>query len=253
VTWLERNSHAYFNEHGKLERIIGMIVDVTERKEADQERLDLAGRLINAQEQERSRLARELHDDFGQRLAMIAVGLEEADKKIQEPAVREELHKLRSQVNALATDIHSVSHRLHSSTLETLGLTAGVRSFCAEFASKNGIEIEFGHHGIPRSTSPQTALCIFRIVQEGLRNVKKHSRATRVDVRLHGNSEAISLDLSDNGIGFRLSDSIASHGIGLCSMKERARILGGTFEVQSRPGQGTRITVTLPLGSGTDC
>ena len=101
-----------------------------------------------------------------------------------------------------------------------------------------------------KSTNPDTALCLFRIVQEGLRNVRVHSRATKVDVWLQGNTEAISLTLSDNGVGFKLSDCVASHGVGLRGMRERARILGGTFKVQSWPGQGTRIAVTVPLGSG---
>ena len=112
----------------------------------------------------------------------------------------------------------------------------------------NEIEV-FVHKGVPKPTNPDTALCLFRIVQEGLRNVRTHSRATKVDIRLEGNAEAISLTLSDNGVGFKLSDRVASHGIGLRSMRERARILGGTFKVQSWHGQSTRIAVTVPLGS----
>jgi signal transduction histidine kinase len=151
---------------------------------------------------------------------------------VKEPKVREELHKRWNEIGQIGTDLHSVSHRLHSSTLEDLGLTAGVRSFCAEFSSQHAIEIEFVHEDLPESTNPDTALCLFRIVQEGLRNVRKHSRATKVNVWLQGSAEAISLTLADNGVGFKLSDCGASHGIGLRSMRERARILGGTFRVE---------------------
>ena len=240
----------YYDELEKPIRMVGVVFDNTERKQADQERLDLAGRLINAQEQERSRLARELHDDFGQRLAMLASDLALAEEMAKEPKVCEELHRLSSAIHEIGTDLISVSHRLHSSTLEALGLTAGVRSFCADFSSQHAIEVEFVDKHVSKSTNPDTALCLFRIVQEGLRNVSTHSRATRVDICLEGNAKAIFLTLSDDGVGFKFSDRVASHGLGLRSMTERARILGGTFEVQSWPGQGTRIAVTVPLGSG---
>ena len=250
IRWVHALGSGYYDELEKPLRMVGVVFDITERKEADQERLDLAGRLINAQEQERSRLARELHDDFSQRLAMLAADLALAEEMVKEPKVREELQRLRSEIDEIGTDLRSVSHRLHSSTLETLGLTAGVRSFCADFSSQHEIEVEFVDKHVPKSTNPDTALCLFRIVQEGLRNVRTHSRATKVDIWLEGNAEAISLTLSDNGVGSNLSDRVASHGIGLRSMRERARILGGTFNVQSWPGQGTRIAVTVPLGSG---
>jgi PAS domain S-box-containing protein len=250
IRWVRTLGSGYYDELGTPLRMVGVVFDVTERKAADQERLDLAGRLINAQEQERSRLARELHDDFSQRLAMLAQDLEQAEEMVKEPELREDLLKLLSQVGEIRTDLYSVSHRLHSSTLETLGLTAGVESFCAEFSSQHAIEVEFVHKGVPKSTNPDTALCLFRIVQEGLRNVISHSRATKVDVWLQGSAETICLTLSDNGVGFKLSDCVASHGIGLRSMRERVRILDGTFTVQSQPGQGTRIAVTVPLGSG---
>jgi PAS domain S-box-containing protein len=250
IRWVHALGSGYYDELGTPLRMVGVVFDITERKEADQERLDLAGRLINAQEQEQSRLARELHDDFGQRLAMLALNLAGAEEMVKEPKVREELHKLWNEIGEIGDDLHSVSHRLHSSTLETLGLTEGVRSLCAEFSSQHAIQVEFVHKGVPKSTNPDTALCLFRIVQEGLRNVRTHSRAKKVDVWLQGSTEGISLTVSDNGVGFKLSDCVASHGIGIRSMRERARILGGRFKLQSSPGQGTRIAVTVPLGSG---
>jgi signal transduction histidine kinase len=247
IRWIHALGSGYYDQQGKPLRMVGVVFDITQRKEAEQERLELAGRLINAQEQERSRLARELHDDFSQRLAMLALEFEGAEKMIQESATREALHRLFNQLSELGADLHSLSHRLHSSTLETLGLTAGVGSFCVEYAAQHAIEINFVHKDVSKSIHPDITLCLFRIVQEGLRNVSKHSRASKVDVLLKGSVDAISLTLSDNGVGFELSNSLASDGIGLRSMRERARMLRGKFEVISQPMQGTQIAVIVPI------
>jgi PAS domain S-box-containing protein len=249
IRWVRALGNGHYNKDGKPIRMVGVVFDVTERKEAEQERLELAGLLMNAEEKERSRLAREIHDDFSQRLAVLAVNLEVTEDFIQEDAAREELHKLSNEVCKIGADLHSLSHRLHSSALETLGLTPGIGSFCAEFAAQYQLEIDFVHKDIPKCIRHDTALCLFRIVQEGLRNVRRHSRASKVDVQLKGSADAISLSLSDNGIGFEPSHSLASGGIGIRSMRERARMLGGTFAVLSRPMQGAQITVTVPLNS----
>jgi PAS domain S-box-containing protein len=249
IRWLRALGHGYYDKDGKPTRMVGVVFDITERKEAEQERLELAGLLINAQEKERSRLAREIHDDFTQRLAMLVVNLELAEDLVEEAAPREKLHKLSNEVCKIGADLHSFSRRLHSSALETLGLTPGIGSFCAEFAAQYDLEIDFVHEDIPESIPPDTALCLFRIVQEGLRNVNRHSRASKVDLRLKGSADAILLTLSDNGIGFELSHGLASRGLGIRSMRERARMLEGTFAVLSRPRQGTQITVTVPLNS----
>ena len=148
-----------------------------ERRRTEEERLQLSGRLINAQEEERSRLARELHDDFNQRLAALAVGLEVTEKFVSEPKARQQLHKLFDVARDIGNDLHTLSHRLHSTTLQNLGLLAGLNSLCREFAARHQIEIDFRHENIPRSVPPDVALCLFRIVQEGLRNAKKHGGA----------------------------------------------------------------------------
>lgn len=249
IRWIRALGNGHYDTDGKPIRMVGVVFDVSERKEAEQEHLKLAGLLINAQEKERSRLAREIHDDFTQRLATLAVNLELTEDIIQENAAREKLHKLSDDVGKIGTDLRLLAHSLHSSALEMLGLTKGIRSFCVEFAAQYEIEIDFVHKAIPQSIRPDTALCLFRIVQEGLRNVSRHSRASKVDVQLKGSPEAILLTLSDNGIGFELSSSPAPRGLGIRSMRERARMVGGTFAIQSRPMQGTQITVTVPLNS----
>ena len=251
IRWIQARGSGYYDRDGKPLCMVGVVFDVTERKLADQERIELSGRLINAQEQERTRLARELHDDFSQRLALLAVGLESVAKMIEvsPQAANARVRELSNTVSSMGEDIHSLSHRLHSSKLEILGLATSVRSLCAEFAKQHGTHIEFVEKNVPKSMPPDTALGLFRIVQEALRNVNKHSRGSRAEVRLQADSEAISLSVSDNGVGFELTQLLASDGIGVRSMKERTRMLGGTFEVVSEPMHGTQIIVSIPFNS----
>jgi signal transduction histidine kinase/ABC-type uncharacterized transport system substrate-binding protein len=221
--------------------------EITARKQEEDERLELSGRLINMQEKERSRLARELHDDFNQRLAVLAIDLERASLTVVDsPAeASQKLHELWNRASEIGADLHSLSHRLHSSTLESLGLILGVSSLCDEFAGRHDIQVDFTHENIPHSVPPDIALCLFRIAQEGLRNVRRHSGASRAEVRLQGTEQAISLRIEDKGIGFDSSRSKA--GLGIRSMQERIRLLGGRFEIRSQSGEGTVISVWVPL------
>ena len=224
-------------------------VDITARKQGEEERLELSGRLIRAQEDERSRLARELHDDFNQRLAVLAIDLERTTSVIYDSPTEatRRMHELWNQVSEIGADLHSLSHRLHSSTLESLGLVLGVSSFCGDFTEQQGIQVDFAHKEVPRGLPPEVALCIFRIVQEGLRNVKKHSGAIRAEVRLEGSADVLHLSLIDEGIGFDTTNRSTRTGLGIRSMQERLRVLGGRFEIRSRPKQGTTIDVWVPL------
>jgi PAS domain S-box-containing protein len=232
------------------ERERGAVVtrtEITARKQAEEERLELSGRLIDLQEKERSRLARELHDDFNQRLAVLAIDLERTAQTVTTSPLKasQKLHELWSQATEIGTDLHSLSHRLHSSTLEGLGLVLGLSSLCEEFAAQHEIQVDFMHDRVPRFIPPDIALCLFRIAQEALRNVKRHSGASRAEVRLEGKGDVISLSISDEGIGFALSR--VSTGLGVRSMHERLRLLNGRFEIRSQPGVGTVIQVTVPL------
>jgi PAS domain S-box-containing protein len=248
IRWVHARGSGYYDMAGKPLRMVGVHFDVTERKKADREHLQLSGRLINAQEEERARLARELHDDFSQKLVLLALDLGSVANMIECPtAASERVLELIEVVKEIGNDLHSLSHRLHSSTLDLLGLTQAIEGLCVECAAKYRIQIGFVHEGMPNSMPPDTALCLFRIVQEGLRNVHKHSRASKVEVRLKGSRKALSLTLSDNGIGFDVCNDHPSDGIGMQSMKERARMIGGIFEIRSRPMQGTQIAVTVPL------
>jgi signal transduction histidine kinase len=219
-----------------------------ELKKSRDAQLQLGGQLINAQETERSRLASELHDDFSQRLALLAFGLQNTAETLPDSSgtAKQTLDEFRQSVCELGDDLHSVSHRLHSSTLDTLGLVAGLSSLCREFGAKQGIEVAFASEDIPRTVRPEVSLCLFRITQEGLQNLKKHSGTKTAQLSLRHMGEKLFLSLCDEGIGFD-ANGLEKHGLGILSMQGRARLLGGEFEIHSKPGKGTRIDVWVPL------
>ena len=197
-----------------------------ERKQvnaARNEQMQLSGLLINAHDEERSRLAGEIHDDFSQRLAVLSLGLETVAEGIPAslPETHRQMHELIESASEFGADLHSLSHRLHSTTLERLGLAAGVTSFCKEFSAQQGLQVEFSHQDLPRSVSPEIALCLFRIVQEGLRNVQKHSGAAHAQVRIEKVDDTLHLSISDDGVGFDVEDGSRPQGLGLWSMRKR--------------------------------
>jgi signal transduction histidine kinase len=209
----------------------------------------LSGMLINAQEQERSRLASEIHDDFSQRLALLALGLENAEEAIgssPSEAVKQ-VHSLLNSASEIGADLHTLSHRLHSSTLEALGLVPGVSALCKEFTDQQSIEIDFLPDDIPHSVRPDVALCLFRVVQEGLRNLKKHSGASKAQVRLRRAGDKLVVSVRDEGVGFDVRQLGEKEGLGIRSMEERAYLLGGRFEIHSASGKGTKIEAWVPL------
>ena len=176
VVWLEKSARGFFDEQGKLLRMIGMVANITERKLTDAALASVSRRLIEAQEQERSRIARELHDDIGQRLAILAIKLAQLQ---QNPPNSSELSsrigELQKQTSEIATDIQSLSHESHSSRLECLGIVAAMRGFCREFGEQQKVEIDVKIHDLPVSLSPDISLCFFRVLQEALHNSAKHS------------------------------------------------------------------------------
>jgi signal transduction histidine kinase len=224
---------------------------VEDRKLAGEKLAGLGRKLIEAQEEERKRIARDIHDDYTQRIAMLSIHLEEMLKKVEgsSPETEEKLCELLDSIGELANDMHSLSHQLHSSTLESLGLVAGVRSFCREFAKREEMEIDFEHEEVPGGIPADAALCLFRVIQEGLRNVRRHSGAKNAAVRVECSGGSLHVEVSDHGKGFDLGAPPESGGIGIWSMRERVRLLGGRLEVQSRLKQGTRIDAWLPIST----
>jgi len=224
---------------------------VEDRKLAGEQLASLSGRLIEAHEEERKRIARDVHDDYSQRLAMLAIDVESLTEKVGDSSIetKQELLDFYQRISELGADMHSLSHQLHSSTLESLGLVTGVKVFCEEFAYTEHIQVDFVHENVPSSIPGDAALCLFRIVQEGLRNVKRHSGADKANIRIDWSGENLHLTVSDRGKGFDSGTPPAGGGIGIWSMEERVRLIGGRFEIQSHPMQGTRIDAWLPSKS----
>ena len=203
VIWVEKTGRAHFNEQGKMLRIVGMVADITERKLAEAALADVSRRLIEAQEQERSRIARELHDDIGQRLALLAIKLEQLHQDPPDlPEVRRRIGELQKQASEIATDIQTLSHELHSTKLEYLGPVAAMRGLCQELGEQTKVKIDFKSQDLPSPLPPDISLCLFRVLQEALRNAVKHSGAPHVEVGLWGTPDEIHLAVSDRGVGF---------------------------------------------------
>jgi len=233
------------------QEIVGAVVafvDITERKVAEASLASVSRRLIIAQEQERTRIARELHDDIGQRLALLANGLQQVQQDSPNlPEVRKRVEKLEKQTFEIAADIQSLSHELHSSKLEYLGIARAMRSFCKEFSKQQKVEIDFENHDLPSTLPPDVSLCFFRVLQEALRNAAKYSGVRHFDVKLWATPNEVRLTVSDSGAGFDLKAARDRRGLGLISMEERLKIVGGDLIIESEPKRGTTIRARAPI------
>jgi PAS domain S-box-containing protein len=254
VIWLEKSGRAFFDAEGKMTRMIGIMGDITGRKLGEEALAGVSRRLIEAQDQERTRIARELHDDIGQRLALLAMGLTQLQQNSANlPAeVHSRMRELQKQTSEIAIDIQSLSHELHSSRLEYLGITAAVRAFCKEFSEQQKVEIDFRTHDLPSSLPPDISLCLFRVLQEALHNSAKHSGVRYFEVRLSGTSDEVHLTVSDSGAGFDREAAKEARGLGLISMEERLKLLNGTFSIESQHKRGTTIRAHVPLSARSD-
>ena len=236
----------------RTRRMSGFMIDISERKRAEETLRDLSGRLIAAQEKERSRIARELHDDFNQRLALLAIELEQLGRQTAKDAEsRQLLKKLQKQTQEISGDLHRLSHQLHSNKLDHLGLAAAVKSLCEEMSESAALKVVFHQKGFPAAIPKELDLCVFRVAQETLANVVKHSGAQSVRVALWKTNSVVRLSVSDDGCGFEPGSEMSQGGLGFISMKERVHILGGEMQVSSPPRCGTRIDVAVPLGPAT--
>jgi PAS domain S-box-containing protein len=238
------------------EEVLGAVVafnDISDRKSAEAALASVSRRLIEAQEVERSRIGRELHDDIGQRLALLAVELGQLH---EDPANLHEVHlriaELQRQTTEIADDIQSLSRELHSSKLQYLGIAAAIRGFCQEFAKQQRVEIDFGNIALPNSLPPNISLCLFRILQEAVHNSAKHSGVRKFVVRLWGMAGEIHLTISDAGVGFDSERVKGSRGLGLISMEERLKLVNGTLSIESQLHRGTTIHARVPFSLGSD-
>jgi PAS domain S-box-containing protein len=238
-----------FEPRGTFCGYIGSCTDITERKTSEEALHTLSGRLISAQEEERSRIARDLHDDFSQRLALLGIGLGQLWKHLppSETEDRGAVLEMLRRTREMSSDMHSLSHQLHSSKLEHVGLVPALKGLCKDLAQKYKIAIQFADHECPPNIPKDVALCLFRVTQEALGNVVKHSGATDAQVELLGNVSGLCLRISDAGKGFDPSSQNPGAGIGLIGMNERLRLVGGKLAVRSEPNRGTEVLADVPL------
>jgi signal transduction histidine kinase len=253
VIWVERTGRAHFDKQGKMLRIVGMVADITEGKQAEAALADVSRRLLDAQEQERRRIARELHDDIGQRLALLAVKLEQLHRDpLDLPEVRMRIGELQEQTSEIASDIQALSHELHSTKLEYLGLVAAMKGHCQELAEQSKVKIDFKSQGLPSPLPPDISLCLFRVLQEALHNGLKHSGVQEFKVRLWNASDELHLSVSDSGAGFDPDTARKGQSLVLTRMEQRIRLVNGIFSIESQPERGTTVHVSAPLCAEND-
>ena len=227
-------------------RILGVTVDVSDVKRAQFQLEQLAKRLMEAQEEERRRISRELHDDIGQRVALLAIELDMVRQQLAaESELRERIEQLQMLTGELGTDLHLLSHALHSSKLKHLGLEAALRELCSRMSNNPGLVVELNCGNASNAVREDEALVLYRIAQEALNNVLRHSKATKADISLECTETQAKLVISDNGRGFDLGAN--SDGIGLVGMRERVRAVGGEFRIFSAAEMGTEIHASVPL------
>lgn len=240
--------------------IVGLVFNLRRRKKAEAALMDsqselqtLAGRLISSQEEELSRLSREFHDDYAQRLAALAIEtgtLELHSSQLEPTPLRDRIGHIKAQVINLSDDIHALSRELHPAILKDLGLERAVNSLCLSFADRENIPVKCHFETVPEEISPDAALCVYRVIQEALRNIAKHARARHVDVFLNGTANRLLATIEDDGAGFEVKCARNTPGIGLASMRERVQYVKGEFTVSSEPGFGTVISLSVPVLRG---
>jgi signal transduction histidine kinase len=238
--------------------IAGLIVQRSRRERAERRfrqsqatLRELAGKLLGAEENERRRIARELHDDLGQSLSLLSVELDMLQQKpSQESAdLAARIRKLSARVKQLSSSVHDLSHQLHPMKLEQLGLVAAMKSLCKELSETHELPISFEYDELPGSISSDDSLCLYRVAQEALQNVIKHSRANSAMTDLRCAGDFLVLTIRDNGRGLDLQSAIKQGGLGLASMKERVRLVNGDIEFTGIVPSGTQVEVRIPLAT----
>jgi PAS domain S-box-containing protein len=250
--WVMGRGEAQRDSTGQIAGLRGTVQDITERKRADDALSSMNGRLIEAQESERARIARELHDDIGQRLALLKMMLGQV--KGLQPDVSDQvlscLDQLQEQTAEIIADVQALSHELLPPRLLHLGVVAAMRGFCGELSGQRNVAIDFRHENVPGSVPPDVSLCLFRVLQEALHNGVRHSEARHFDVHLRGTADAVHLTVRDEGVGFDVDATSQSLGLGLTSMKERLKLIGGELLIESQSKRGTIVRARAPVQPG---
>jgi PAS domain S-box-containing protein len=233
---------------GSIESYVGLCWDISGKRRAESAFTEVAAKLVAAQEAERSRIARELHDDLGQQIALLSTKLEmlAGDPRPSRTRMESSLTDTCRSLQEIATTVHSLSHQLHPAKLRLLGLTPTLEALCREVAAKSNVSVSFAAHAVPTDLSEDSALCLFRVSQEALQNAVKHSAARHISVQLRGTTSQIVLQVTDSGRGFSPTAS-QSPGLGLLTMRERVESLGGTLRIEMAQHHGTTVRITVPL------
>jgi signal transduction histidine kinase len=227
--------------------ILWLLYERRQRQHSEEAAYELSGRLINAQEEERARLARELHDDVTQRLALLAIDAGREARTLSSTAGGAAIQTMQQGLVRLSEDVHALSYRLHPSILEDLGLIEALKSECDRFSGMDSIRLKMNAEEITERLPRDVALCLFRIAQEALRNIVRHAGASQAEVSLRRLNGGLQLAVRDNGAGFDPAQHRAGTSLGHASMRQRASLLGGTLEIDSSPGRGTIIRAWVPL------
>lgn len=246
VRWVEARGRAY--KDGRSVQIVGVTIDTSKRRRAEEAFRALGGRLIKAQEEERIRISRELHDDVCQRLALLGVELQRLrdSPELAETGLQQEAEHLVQATVEIGSSVQALSHELHSFKLEILGTTAAMRSFCAEFARQHEVKIAFNSN-LSQRLPHDASLCLYRILQEGLHNAVKHSGVKEFFVQLQAEPGAVELTIRDFGVGFNVEEAMADRGLGLVSMRERINLVSGMLSIESAPRGGATIRAKVPV------
>src|SRR6266851_4203315 len=247
--WMFDVASPRVNGDGSFGGFIGSAIDTTDHKLAQQALEKVSGQLIEAQEKERSRIARDLHDDICQRLALLAMEIGQANRTSNGPlgATRQNLEDIQKHCSEIAGDVQSLSHQLHSATLDYLGVVAAVRAFCSEVSNHLLVSAAFTETKVPKHLPKDISLCLFRIAQEALHNAVKYSGTKQFSVALFAIEEEVQLVVRDAGAGFDVEEAKKNRGLGLVSMQERIHLVHGRFAVDSKPGKGTRVFAAVPF------
>lgn len=247
MLWLEESGRAFFHPDGRISKVVGMIGDVTESRESERALRELSGRLISTQEEERRRIARELHDHIGQELALLCVQAQRvASGKVgNDGTIPNGAQEIYQRIKNIAIDVSKLSHRLHSTELDFLGLAIAAERLCRDFSNQYGIAMDFASKNLPPKLDINKTRCFYRVLQEALQNVAKHSHASQVTVRLDGSNNQLVLKIVDNGLGFDAGRARFESGLGLVSIRERLHLIGGKFKIISSPGSGTTLVANV--------
>jgi PAS domain S-box-containing protein len=247
--WMLDVAAPRMNGDGSFAGLIGSGTDTTDQKLAQQALAKVSGQLIEAQEKERGRIARDLHDDICQRLALLAMEISLANRSADVSAeiTKQRLREIQTHCSEIAGDVQSLSHQLHSSKLDSLGVVAAIKGFCDEFSRQHEVSINVTGTNVPRELPHDISLCLFRVAQEALHNAVKYSGTNQFTVRALGMMDCVQLLVSDAGSGFDVEAAKRNPGLGLVSMQERVHLVHGTLSVESQPGKGTKILAVVPL------